>query len=211
MKPISRNLYFIISIILIIAIFFIIKIKDQAPLVNIHTLSDNVLLDIRYATNNNFTNQVIYTHPECYIHQDLVEPLKKVIANLAKQNLRLKFYDCYRPVAAQLKLWDIVPDDRYVANPYTTGSNHNRGIALDITLVDAQGQELAMPTPYDTFSEVAHTSYMDLPEPILANRTLFHNIMQAEGFKPHAFEWWHFDLGDPKDYPLIDTTFDKLE
>jgi len=211
MKFSSKKLYILVPIILTFALFYSIKVIDQAPLVNIHTISDNALLDIRYASTNNFTHQVIYTQAECYIHKDLVEPLQKVIANLAKQNLRLKFYDCYRPVAAQFKLWEIVPDDRYVANPYTTGSNHNRGIALDITLVDAQGQELAMPTPYDTFSEAAHTTYMNLPEPILANRTLFHNIMQAEGFKPHAFEWWHFDLGDPKDYLLIDTTFEKLE
>jgi len=184
---------------------------DKFPLIDIRQVSSDIVLDIRYATKNNFTQEVIYDKPACYIHKDLVEPLKKVVADLAQHQLRLKVYDCFRPLDAQFKLWEIMPDERYVANPFTTGSNHNRGTAIDATLVNADGNELAMPTPYDTFSEEAHMTYMDLPQRILENRTLFHTIMNAHGLKSFATEWWHFDFGEQAKYPIINVTFDELE
>lgn len=173
-------------------------------------ISNDIVLDIRYATKNNFTQRVIYDRPACYVHQDLVEPLKKVVAQLAHHQLRLKVYDCYRPLEAQFMLWEVMPDERYVANPFTTGSNHNRGTAIDATLINSDGNEIAMPTPYDTFSEEAHTTYVDLPQRVLENRTLFHTILQAQGLIPLPTEWWHFDFGKQEDYPIINATFETL-
>jgi len=183
---------------------------DKTPLVNINTVSKDIVLDIRYATSNNFTHHIIYESAACYVHQDIVKPLQRVVAELAQHNLKLKIFDAYRPVSAQFIFWEIIPDERFIANPYTTGSNHSRGVAIDATLVDAAGNELAMPTPFDTFDETAYSTFRDLPAPVLANRTFFHTLMQNHDFIPLPTEWWHFDFGNRNNYPII-TTIEALQ
>ncbi len=128
---------------------------------------------------------------------------------LKSQGLGLKLFDGYRPLSAQRKLWEIVPDSRYIADP-AKGSKHNRGAAVDLTLVDKNGKELAMPTPYDDFTEKAHWNYQNLPQEAIRNRTLLRQIMEKHGFKGISTEWWHFDDRNWEQYEILDLDFDKI-
>ena len=160
-------------------------------------------LDIRYATANNFTGRALYGAPRCMLRPAVVERLARAQQAAAAQGLGLKVFDCYRPLAVQRAMWTLVPDERYVADP-AKGSRHNRGAAVDLTLVDATGRELAMPTAFDDFSARAHRDYQDLPAATLANRALLERIMQDAGFSGLATEWWHFDADGWERYEILD-------
>lgn len=173
-------------------------------------LAPGIKVDLRYATANNFTKHVIYPKTaRCYLRLKVAERLAAVQKSLEPKELGLKVYDCYRPRPVQAKLWALVPDERYVANP-KNGSRHNRGAAIDLTLVDKNGVELAMPTPYDDFTSRAHRSYQDLPAEALKNRAILEAAMVAQGFLPLPTEWWHFDDPDSKQYPMSEIGFDAL-
>ncbi len=158
---------------------------------------------MRYASTDNFTKKVLYPAAECLLCEPAAERLGRVQKKLEKKGLGLKVWDCYRPLSVQKKLWDLVPDDRYVANP-AKGSKHNRGASVDLTLVDKEGKELPMPTAFDEFSVKAHRDYMDLPADILQNRTTLEEAMESEGFIPLPTEWWHFDDPQWMNYALRD-------
>ena len=180
-----------------------------SELVNIRKLIPDIVFDIRYATANNFTGEIIYPAAKAYLVKPAAQALLLAQKELRRMGFGLKIFDAYRPLSAQKKLWDIVPDPDYVADP-DTGSRHNRGAALDVTLVDDDGNELPMPTPYDTFSEKAHSNYPDLPQTVLQNRKLLKNIMKKHGFEPLVTEWWHFDYQSWEKYPILDINFDQL-
>lgn len=185
--------------------------KDTAQkMQDVTILAPLIKVDLRYATANNFTKHVIYPKTaRCYLRLKVAERLAAVQKSLEQKELGLKVYDCYRPRPVQAKLWALVPDERYVANP-KNGSRHNRGAAIDLTLVDKNGDELAMPTPYDDFSSRAHRSYQDLPAEALKNRATLEAAMVAQGFLPLPTEWWHFDDPDSKQYPMSEIGFDAL-
>ncbi len=167
--------------------------QKDSPLINIKTLAPDIVVEMRYATTNNFTGKKLYpVADECLLCEPAAERLARVQNNLEKKGLGLKVWDCYRPLSVQQKLWDVVPDPRYVADP-KTGSRHNRGASVDLTLIDAQGHELTMPTGFDDFSERAHRTFMDLPADALKNRALLQSAMEQEGFIGLPSEWWHFD------------------
>ncbi len=178
-------------------------------LVEVQRLVPGLVLDIRYATTNNFTGTQVYPAAKCYLRRSTAEKLKRVQVELQKQKLGLKVYDGYRPLSVQKKFWELVPDDRYVANP-AKGSKHNRGGAVDLTIVDNKGTELPMPTPYDDFTEKAHQNYQDLPTEVLKNRALLREVMEKNGFKSIETEWWHFDDVDWRNYELLDLSFKEL-
>jgi len=158
------------------------------------TEEDGVILDIRYAQENNFTKKQIYPCGRCFLRPELAERIKTLQSDIAKRyGLRLKLFDCYRPRPAQQKLWDIVPDERYVTNP-AKGSMHNRGLAVDITLIDKDGNEMDMGTPYDFFGPEAYTTNTNLPEEVLKNRRILTKMMEIHGLKGIRTEWWHFSL-----------------
>jgi len=181
-----------------------------SELVNIRKLLPDIVLDIRYATVNNFTGKVIYPTAQAYLVKPAAEALVLVQQELNEEQLGLKIFDAYRPLSAQKVLWEINPDPDYVADP-AQGSRHNRGAAVDVTLIDSDGNDIPMPTSYDTFSEKAHSGYSDLPLPVLKNRTLLQNVMIKNGFEPLATEWWHFDYQSWEKYPILDINFDQLE
>lgn len=185
--------------------------KDIAQkMQDVTILAPGIKVDLRYATANNFTKRVIYPKTaRCYLRLKVAERLAAVQKSLEQKELGLKVYDCYRPRPVQAKLWALVPDERYVANP-KNGSRHNRGAAIDLTLVDKNGVELAMPTPYDDFTSRAHRSYQDLPAEALKNRAILEAAMVAQGFLPLPTEWWHFDDPDSKQYPMSEISFDAL-
>jgi D-alanyl-D-alanine dipeptidase len=172
-------------------------------LIDIQKLAPGIVVDLRYATQNNFTGQQLYPVSKCLLCQPVAERLARVQNKLEKKNLGLKVWDCYRPLSIQKKLWSLVPDPRYVADP-KTGSRHNRGASIDLTLVDSQGKELPMPTEFDEFSNKAHRDFMDLPSHIIQNRLALQTAMEEEGFSGLPTEWWHFDDPEWNLYALRD-------
>lgn len=183
--------------------------QNVGNLVNIATINSNIKLDIRYATENNFTKTKVYTAAQCYLCKDIALRLDSVQKELEAKGLGLLIFDGYRPVAATKKFWDLIGDERYVANP-AKGSRHNRGCTVDCTLVDKDGNLLAMGTEFDDFTEKAHSTCKDFSKEILDNRKLLRDIMHKHGFQVLETEWWHFDIKNWQDYPILDTNFDQL-
>ena len=165
---------------------------DGSGFSDIQKLDPSILLDIRYATSNNFTHAQIYDCPACLLRPEAATALVKVHQSLvAKGYGGLKMFDCYRPRPYQQRLWDKVPNPNYVTPP-AKGSMHSRGAAVDLTIVDKAGKELNMGTAYDFFGRQAHFDYLQLPAQILANRKLLPKEMEAQAFKGIRTEWWHF-------------------
>lgn len=179
------------------------------PLIDAKQYDFSLVLDIRYATANNFTHQVVYPEAKCVLRKSVAHALAKVQSNLKVQGYRLKVFDCYRPLSVQKKFWELVPDDRYVANP-AKGSKHNRGAAVDLTLINSSGEELEMPSGYDDFSEKAHRSYKKSSKKARANMKLLEGAMQQVGFEGLDTEWWHFDFKGWESYPLEDIPFSEI-
>lgn len=181
-----------------------------ADLVELLTLEPTFVLNIKYATKDNFTHQAVYTSGPCFLEQEAAIALKKVQEELKSQGLGLKIWDGYRPLSAQYTLWSICSDPDYVADP-KKGSRHNRGCAVDVTLVSlADGKELEMPTEFDNFTPKAHRDYMDLPAQAIKNRGLLERVMHKHGFIGLPTEWWHFDYQGWEKYPILDIDIDKL-
>ncbi|MEM9547217.1 MAG: M15 family metallopeptidase [Bacteroidota bacterium] len=158
------------------------------------TEETGALLDIRYATADNFTKKQIYPCARCFLRPELASRIETLQRDIQRRyGMRLKLFDCYRPRPAQQKLWDIVPNYKYVTPP-TKGSMHNRGLAVDVTLVDKDGNELDMGTPYDFFGPEAHTTNKSLPKEVLKNRKILTKMMEIHGLKGITTEWWHFSL-----------------
>ena len=170
----------------------ILKGKDSAW-VNIEDLSTAIVLDLRYATTNNFMELQIYDCPKCLMRLATAKALLRAQEELKEQGLGFKMFDCYRPQSAQYKLWKKVPDRRYVAPP-SKGSMHSRGGALDLTLINLASQEqLEMGTHYDYFGKEAYWVNQDLPQEVLDNRKLLRSTLEKHGFKTVTTEWWHFN------------------
>lgn len=185
--------------------------NPQKELVNLETLIPGLVLDIRYATTNNFTGEKIYTLARAYARKPVAEALRKVQEELKPQGLGIKIFDAYRPYKATVKFYEVYHDTTYVASPYK-GSRHNRGCALDITVVNLKtGEELKMPTGYDSFKKEAWPSTPVKDPEIRHNRTLLINIMQKHGFKVNGSEWWHYDFIGWSKYEVLDIDFETLE
>lgn len=159
-----------------------------------------IYVDLKYATTDNFTGQKIYGFEDGYLRYGTVKKLMKVQAELESMGMGLKIWDGFRPVSAQFKLWEVCPDPTYVANPETGYSSHSRGNTVDLTLVDANGHEIEMPTGFDDFSALADRDYSDCPEAAAQNAQLLQEIMEKHGFKGYFGEWWHFS--DQDSYPV---------
>jgi len=156
-------------------------------------LDATILLDIRYATPDNFVGEKMYDCGKCFLRPEAATAMVEAQVLLKEKGYGLLMFDCYRPRPYQQRLWDKVPDARYVTPP-AKGSMHNRGLAVDLTLVDSNGEMVDMGTDYDFFGERAYQSFTDLPEDVLAHRKLLNETMDAVGFKTIRTEWWHFSL-----------------
>jgi D-alanyl-D-alanine dipeptidase len=181
----------------------------DARLIDIRTVNPKIALDIRYATTNNFLKKQLYPVARCVLRGAAVKRLSQVQDDLEKKGLGLKVYDCYRPLSVQKQMWQIMPDSRYVANP-ANGSRHNRGAAVDITLVDSKGKELEMPTGFDDFTERASRSYSGASTQAKKNRQLLEDAMKKYGFIPLATEWWHFDAPGWDQFAVLDVSFGEI-
>lgn len=158
--------------------------------------------DMKYATDDNFLKKRVYSCDQCLLRKEVAEAIQKANNSLLEQGLRIKFFDCYRPVDVQKQMWEIYPNARYVANPYGAGSIHNRGGAVDITLENLEGIELDMGTGFDHFGREAHHAYTNLPDTVLSNRILLKSTMEAHGFKAITSEWWHYGFRSATKYAL---------
>lgn len=175
---------------------------DTTQWLEVIRLDTSIVLDLRYATANNFVEEKMYDCPRCFLRPAVARALLEVHRELQKQALGLKLFDCYRPQSVQWALWKKVPDARYVADP-RKGSMHNRGSAIDLTIIDQAGNELDMGTAYDYFGVEAYIDYTKHPVEVLQNRKLLQNLMIAKGFRTTRTEWWHFSYARAS-YPLAD-------
>ncbi len=171
------------------------KEADDNAFVNLKNYSNNFVFDMKYATADNFLKEKVYPCAECFLRVKTVKSLLEANKSFLEKGYRIKLYDCYRPLAIQKQMWKIVPDANYVANP-KKGSIHNKGGAVDITLVDSLGVELNMGTKFDFFGEEASHNYLNLSEEVLANRKFLKEIMLQHNFKSFDSEWWHYNLNN---------------
>lgn len=179
-------------------------------LVAVTSVNCHIRLDIRYATTNNFTGRQVYPDARACLRRTTALKLDHAQKKLESMDLGLKVFDAYRPLSVQKIFWAIMPDERYVADP-RKGSRHNRGSAVDVTLVAFQsGRELAMPSGYDDFTARAAYAFTNLPPEIISNRALLRATMTACGFAPFETEWWHFDDVDWTNYPILDIPPESL-
>lgn len=163
--------------------------------VRLADFSNDFIYDLRYATKNNFLNAKVYDCAECYTRAKTAKALVEANREFMEKGYKIKFFDCYRPNSVQHKMWKMVPNPQYVANPFK-GSIHNKGGAVDITLVDFGGLELDMGTDFDFFGKRAHHDNLDLPKKILENRRLLKTTMENHGFWSIRTEWWHYNLSE---------------
>ena len=188
---------------------FMSQLPSWARLVDIRTVNRNIRLDIRYATANNFLKRKLYPTPKCALRSSVAQKLALVQTDLEKVGLGLKVYDCYRPFSVTEQMWEVLPDPNYVANP-ARGSRHNRGAAVDLTLVDRTGKELEMPTPFDDFTAKAHRDYAGGSAQSRKNRQLLEDAMKKQGFIGITTEWWHFDSEDWQKFAILDISLGAI-
>ncbi len=185
------------------------KALNADQLIDIHLINASIRLDMRYATPNNFLHRSLYKQPRCLLRSPVAEQLSAVQTDLEAIGLGLKVYDCYRPLSVQKAMWKLVPDSRYVANPMI-GSRHNRGSAVDVTLVDRSGVELSMPTKFDDFTERAAVNYRGTDAQAAKHRQQLEDVMRKHGFTPLQTEWWHFDAVNWQQFPLLDVAIESV-
>ena len=161
----------------------------------------DVEIDLRYATNNNFTRAPVYKSQNCYLHNTAATALRETIKLAAGMGYRVKIFDAYRPTEAQFKLWEHTPDPNFLANP-VSGSPHSRGVAIDLTLIDKSGQELDMGTEFDAFTPKSYHGNIEISPEAQKKRRILLGIMTASGWDWYENEWWHYQLPNPRGYRL---------
>jgi zinc D-Ala-D-Ala dipeptidase len=188
-----------------------VKLNPEKELVDLEKFIPGIVLDIRYATTDNFTGERIYNLAKAYARKPVAVSLKNVQTELSSIGLGLKIFDAYRPYKATVRFYEVYKDTTYVASPYR-GSRHNRGCAIDLTLIDLKsGKELQMPTEYDSFKKEAWPSTPIKNEEARKNRKLLIEVMEKNGFRVNSSEWWHFDFIGYRKYEILDIDFEVLE
>ncbi len=176
------------------------NLPEESALVRVQDYIPDIVVDLKYAKADNFTGKVIYDFQDAILRYGTVKKLAQAQAALKTRGLGLKVWDGYRPVFAQFRFWELCPDDTYVADPRVGFSNHNRGNAVDVTLVDADGKELEMPTAFDDFAAIPNRDYSQRTPTAAANARLLETTMERCGFLGYEGEWWHFN--DSVRYPV---------
>jgi len=188
-----------------------LKANPQKELVDLEKIIPDMVMDIRYATTNNFMKEKIYTLSKAYARKPVAEALKRAQEEFKKLGFGIIMYDAYRPYKATVKFYELYRDTTYVASPYR-GSRHNRGCALDMSIVDLKTKkEVKMPTEFDSFKKEAWPS-TPIADPVARkNRELIIKVMKNNGFKVNSSEWWHFDFVGWQKYEVMDIDFEELE
>ena len=165
-------------------------------LVRVKDYISTIYVDLKYATHDNFTGEIIYDFTDASLRYGTVKKLAEVQAELLERGYSLKIWDAYRPTSAQFRLWEICPDATYVANPNTGFSSHSRGNTIDVTLVRSDGSEVETPTGFDDFSTLADRDYSDVSGEAAKNAMLLEQAMVSHGFLCYTMEWWHYSDSD---------------
>lgn len=184
----------------------------EAHLLELVKLDPTIKLDIRYARTDNFVGKKVYPEARAFLQRPAAEAVVRVHRNLKKQGLGLVIYDGYRPWSITKLFWEVTPEDKrkFVANP-KTGSRHNRGCAVDLSMYDLKtGKQVPMPSDFDEFTERASPDYSGGTPEETRNRDLLRSLMEAEGFTVNANEWWHFDYKDWQSYDIYDIAFSEV-
>ena len=174
-------------------------------LVNVNENNTDVIIELRYASKNNFTNQKVFRSNKCLIHKIAFEYLCKAVEISKKLGFKLKIFDAYRPVYVQKALWDKLPDPNFIAPP-NKGSPHSRGVAVDLTLTH-DGEDLDMGTDFDEFSRLSYHGNLEISKKSYRNRLLLLGIMTDSGWDFYRNEWWHYQLFNPRRFPIIEDVF----
>lgn len=182
---------------------------SSKELVDLEQEIPGVRLDIRYATTDNFMRERLYPVAKAYLRAPAAAALADAQQEFKELGLELKVFDGYRPYEVTEKIWEPYQNPDFVADP-AKGSRHNRGCAVDLTLVDETGEELRMPTGYDDFTEKAGHGYQDLPEEEIRNRDLLRAVMESHGFEALPTEWWHYDYVGWERFELLDLPLDGI-
>ena len=183
-----------------------ISLDSSKKMIELRTVVPDILYDLRYATTNNFTRKRMYSGNvrNTFLRIPAAKALAKVQQELKTKGFGLKIFDGYRPYSVTVKFWELIKDEKYVANP-AKGSAHNRGLAVDLTLVDLKTKkELDMGTGFDNFSDTAHHSFTNLNPAVKQNRKLLKEVMRKYGFDMFDMEWWHYSWPNTHDYELLD-------
>jgi len=180
---------------------------NDSDLTDITFFTDKFVISMRYATKDNFLDTVLYPCAKCLLRFEVIKDLLKAEREFESDGYHLKLYDCYRPLWVQKLMWKKLPVPGLVANP-ADGSRHNRGSAVDVSLVDASGKELDFGTAHDDFSKKAKTFFTNLPDTVKANRMYLRKIMQKHHFNGINSEWWHFSHDCGTKYPVSNRAFD---
>ncbi len=183
---------------------------SDTTFVNLKDYSADFVYDMKYATTDNFLKAKVYDCAECFLRLKTVKALVKANAKFIQKGYRIQLFDCYRPLDIQKKMWKIVSNPEYVADP-AKGSIHNRGGAVDITLVDNNGKALDMGTPFDFFGPEASHNYQLLSDEVKQNRVLLKQIMQENGFVSFDSEWWHYNLQNASKEKVSNTKWECKE
>ncbi len=181
-------------------------------MIELRSAIPSITYDLRYATKVNFVKQALYPQytSVTFLRLPAAIALANVQKELAEKGLGLKIFDAYRPYSVTVKFWELIKDERYVANP-SKGSGHNRGLAVDLTIINlTNGKELDMGTGFDNFTDTAHHTFTILPETVLNNRKLLKEIMLKHGFRLFETEWWHYSWPNDRNYEVLDLSFEKL-
>jgi D-alanyl-D-alanine dipeptidase len=187
-----------------------IKKNPDNVLIDIKKAIPGIVLDIRYASKNNFMQRVMYPKAKAFARKPVVDQLRKIQAKLKAKGYGLKIYDAYRPYAITMAFYQQASDKHFVAHP-KSGSRHNRGCAIDLSIINLKTKkELPMPTAYDSFSAAAAPNYKNLPPQVIKNRNFLIKTMQSYGFRVMYNEWWHFDFEGWDRFKLMDIPFNKL-
>ncbi len=188
-----------------------IKSNPEKELVDLEKFIPGIVLDVRYATTHNFTGAKVYNLAKAYARKPVAEALKQAQADFKKLGYGIKVYDAYRPYSATVKFYELMKGDTtYVANPYK-GSRHNRGCAIDMTLVDLKtGKELQMPTEWDAMQKESWPSTAVADPTIRKNRETIISVMEKNGFKVYVTEWWHYDFVGWEKFEVMGIDFEEL-
>jgi zinc D-Ala-D-Ala dipeptidase len=175
-----------------------------ATLVDASSRVSGLVVELPYATEDNFLGKAVYPEgARCLLLPSVAERLARAARTLQPRGFRLKAWDCYRPIHVQWAMWKLVPRKGYVADPHA-GSNHNRGAAVDVTLVTLDGAAVDMPTRFDTFSPAAHHGSSAGTAEAREHREVLRQAMVEAGFRPNRMEWWHYDAPERRGAPLLD-------
>ncbi len=175
----------------------------STDMVDVQKYIPGIEVDLKYSTADNVYGEAIYELKRAYLRRGTAEKLKAAQEQFNAIGLSLKVWDAYRPPAAQFKLWEIMPDRRFVVNPHEGFSYHSRGVAVDVTLIDKQGKELLMPSGFDQFSARADRDYSDVSSVQMHNAELLEQIMLDNGFGSIYYEWWHFTDKNRDQYKVL--------